>query len=1015
MVMLLAGALVHAQSGISGTVVDENGLGVIGASVMQKGGQNGTITNLDGEFTISVDNGTVLVFSCIGYEDVEATAAPGMRVVMKESNLELDELVVVGYGVQKKSSLTGAISSVKADDLENRTITNAQEALQGKMAGVNLVSTDAAPGSSSTLRIRGISSNASTSPLYVVDGVRMNGIDDLDPNVIESMEVLKDGASAAIYGSEAGNGVVLITTKKGTKGRTRINYDFQYATQNLANMPTLMNASEYAEYMVESGALSQSDIDLNWDGSTDTNWFDIAFEPSKIVKHTLSLQGGNESGNYFLSLGYNSNDGIAVGDKDYYKRLTVTVNADYKIKPWLTVGTTNNISKSDRSSVKSTGNASSILKDAFNADPLTRPSYAEGDVTPHMQELLNAGYNLLRDENGLYYGCPLVADSMNPLERIAVLNDTSSDFRMQGTIYGNLTPVKGMTITSRFGYTLGGDRSTNVNLPFYVSNNQYNDYVSMSSKNGTSISYQWENFVNYTHTWANVHTLSAMAGMSFIKSSSDSVQGELTANNEDAVTQNNSLFYYLNYASSSAIKTAKGELNESAKLSYFARLGYEYNGKYMLQATMRADAADLSYLPLPTRWGYFPSVSAGWTISREPFFESIKNVVEYMKLRASWGQNGSLASLGNYKYSTDITQKGYYPLYADNLSGVIASYPSSMGNDELKWETSEQLDLGIDMRFLQDRLVMGADYFIKKTKGLLIQGATPSYEIGGTTSPINAGNVENKGFEFEFSWKDSIGKDFNYGIRGNLATLDNKVTYIDPSLTRINGATWGRGDVLTVFEKGYPIYYFRGWRYAGVDEASGEPLFWVKDADGNDVKTLSPSEDDKTMIGKGMADLTYGITINLSYKNFDFSIFGSGSVGNDIWMVYTKSDGSEFNRLRNVWYEDRWTSSNTTASHPKAGATQTTYYANSDAMVFDGSYFKIKQIQLGYSLPGIILKKISVNRARMFCSLEDFFTFTNYPGFDPALAASGATNGLGIDQGAYPTSRKVVFGINVEF
>ncbi len=1012
---LSVGFAASAQVRTSGRVVDETGEPVIGASVLEKGSRNGMATDLDGAFSLTVKPGATLIVSFFGFRTVELPASEKMEVVLEEDTKTLDEVVVIGYGVQKKSSLTGAISSVKADDLENRTVTNAQEALQGKLAGVNLVSTDAAPGSSSTIRIRGISSNASTDPLYVVDGVRMSGIDDLDPNVIESMEVLKDGASAAIYGAEAGNGVVLITTKKGHKGHSKITYDFQYATQSLAHIPELMNAEEYMEYMTESGAFSQSDFDLNWDGKTDTDWFSLAFEDSRIVKHTLGMQGGNGDGSYYLSLGYSSNDGIAAGDKDYYKRLTATVNADYKIRPWLTVGTTNNIAKSDRSTVPATGNAGSILKDAFNADPTTKPFYSDSDLNAHMQQLVAGGYNLLKNEDGLYYGAPLVSDAMNPMERILVNLNGGSDIKAQGTIYANLMPFEGLTFTSRFGYNLGWGRNVSVRLPYYVSGDHKNDYLSLSSQNSTDISYQWENFANYTHTFGKAHTLTAMAGMSFQKNNSDFVLGELTANGEDAVTQNDPLFYYLNYASSSSTKSVGGDNTITTKLSYFGRLGYDYKGKYLLQATLRADAADLSYLPVSTRWGYFPSVSAGWTVSQEPFFALLKKAVEYMKIRLSWGQNGSLASLGKYAYSTDITSKGYYPLYVDNPLGVIASYPSSLGNDELRWETSEQFDAGLDMRFLSDRLTFSADYYIKKTKDLLITGAYPSYEIGGETSPINAGNVENRGLELELSWRDRIG-DFEYGIRGNMATLHNMVTYIDPSLVRIAGSTWGRGDVLTYFEKGYPIYYFRGWRYAGVDEASGEPLFWVKDENGADVTTTSPSENDKTMIGSGMPDLTYGVTLNASYKGFDLTVFANGQSGNDIWMVYTKSDGSEFNRLKSVWYDGRWTAANPSgATHPKAGATQTTYYANSDAMVFDGSYLKIKQIQFGYTLPRPLLEKIWLKRARIFCSLEDFFTFTKYPGFDPSIASAHSVTGMGIDQGAYPSSKKVVFGVNVEF
>ncbi len=1011
MVCLLLGSFAaFAQVHTSGRIVDENGEPLAGASVVELGTRNGSISDLDGTFHLTVKPKAVLQVAFFGFKTVEVPAARRMEIVMEEDRLTLDDVVVIGYGQQKKSSLTGAISSVKSDDFENRTVVNAQEALQGKIAGLNLVTTDAAPGSTSTIRIRGISSNASTDPLYVVDGMRMSNIDDLDPNVIESMEVLKDAASAAIYGAEAGNGVILITTKKGSRGNVRISYDFQYASQSLGHMPQLLNAKEYVEYMLESEAYTQYDIDNNWNGKTDTDWIGEAFENSSLQKHTLSLSGGNDRGKFFLSLGYSANDGIAVGNKDYYNRYTGAINAEYKLKPWLTAGTTNNLSYSKTSVISATGGTGTILADAFNADPLTKPFYAQNEFTAHMQELYDLGYNLPRTADGLYYGCPMVTYCMNPLERIEMENDYSSGTSLKGTVYGNLNLFKGFVFTSRFGYSIESKHSTSYETPYYASADFNNPYFKMSSENRSSVGYQWENFANYSREFGS-HTVNAMVGMSVEERSTDNVKGSLDPNGEDAVTVNDPKFYYLDYASASANKSVGGDNSRSAKLSYFGRIGYEFRNKYMLQATLRADAADLSKLPLQTRWGYFPSVSGAWVISQEPFFSPLKEAVDFMKFRLSWGQNGSLASLSGYKYSTDIKTSGYYPLDPDNLSGVIAAYPATMGNNELRWETSEQFDAGLDMHFFDGRLAFDADYFIKKTRDLLVSDTTPSLEVGGATSPINAGNVLNKGFELELAWKSSVGKDFTYGIRGNLATLSNLVTYVDPSLERIEGSSWAKGTVVTYFEEGYPIYYMRGWRFSHIDEATGDPLFFTAD---NEL-TPSPTDSDKTMIGNGMPDLTYGVTLNAAYKGFDLTVFCNGTQGNDIFMAYTRYSNLTSNRVKSVWYDDRWTSGNTAASHPRAGANNLDKYTNSDAMVFDGSYFKVKQIQLGYSIPRKLLQAIHMNRARIYTSFEDFFTFTSYPGFDPAVASSSAKSGMGMDQGAYPASKKIVFGINVEF
>lgn len=465
------------------------------------------------------------------------------------------------------------------------------------------------------------------------------------------------------------------------------------------------------------------------------------------------------------------------------------------------------------------------------------------------------------------------------------------------------------------------------------------------------------------------------------------------------------MFYYLNYASASAIKGVGGEKTRSAKLSYFGRVGYEFAGRYLLQASLRADAADLSLLPATNRWGYFPAVSVGWTVSEEKFFAPLKDHVSSLKLRASWGQNGSLAALSGYAYSTDMALGGLYPFVMGN-SYITSAAPSTMGNDELKWETSEQINVGIDARFLNDRLTFSMDYFDKKTKDLLVSGTTPSLIIGGSTSPMNAGNVSNKGWEFELGWRDRIGS-FNYGVRANLATLKNKVTYIDPSITRLSGVNF-HTSTITYFEEGYPVYYFRGYKFKGVDPATGDPTFYDLDESGD------LNDGDLAYIGDAIPDFTYGITLTAGWKGFDLTVFGTGSQGNDIFNCINRPDFAASNKMKEVFYDNRWTASNPNGSVPRAGATNMDKYQISDALVYDGSFFKIKQIQLGYTFPKNWMKKLCVGNLRIYGSLDDFFTFTKYPGFDPEAAAN-STSGMGIDKGSYPCSKKVVLGFNIEF
>ena len=1007
---LLAGMpflLAQSQIKVSGKVTDDLKESMIGVSVFEKGTTNGVITDLDGNYMLSVKEGAVIVYSYIGYVTQEKKAVPGvMNVTLKEDTKTLDEVVVVGYGVQKKSSVTGAISQVKAEDMQNRTISNAPAALQGKTAGVQVIQTSAAPGSSPTVRVRGYSSNVSSNPLYVVDGVRLSDISGIDPNDIASMEVLKDAASAAIYGAEAGNGVVLITTKKGKSGQGKITYDFQFSSQSLARVPKMLSAEQYIDYMVEANTFTEDYLLQNWDGVTNTAWTDVAFENSRMQKHNIAFTNGSDRGNYYLSLTYLDDNGIVKGNADTYKRLTATINSEYEIKPWLKVGTTNQIEKYNVRSVSTNNEYGSLLTSILQLDPLTPDTYTYENLPTHMLTALNSGKHLLQDDNGNYYAVSkfFAGEQYHPM----IMRDNNigknSGFNVSGSAYADFKPFKGFTFTSRFGYRLSGTRSSTTSLPFYGNATQSRDYVGQSNTSSTTIYYQWENFANYMKTFGQ-HTVTAMVGMSYQESTYDYVNGSLSPNEEDALKKNDPLFYYLNYASASAIKGVGGEKTRSAKLSYFGRVGYEFAGRYLLQASLRADAADLSLLPATNRWGYFPAVSVGWTVSEENFFAPLKEHVSSLKLRASWGQNGSLAALSGYAYSTDMALGGLYPFVMGN-SYITSAAPSTMGNDELKWETSEQINVGIDARFLNDRLTFSMDYFDKKTKDLLVSGTTPSLIIGGSTSPMNAGNVSNKGWEFELGWRDRIGS-FNYGVRANLATLKNKVTYIDPSITRLSGVNF-HTSTITYFEEGYPVYYFRGYKFKGVDPATGDPTFYDLDESGD------LNDGDLAYIGDAIPDFTYGITLTAGWKGFDLTVFGTGSQGNDIFNCISRPDFAASNKMKEVFYDNRWTASNPNGSVPRAGATNMDKYQISDALVYDGSFFKIKQIQLGYTFPKNWMKKLCVGNLRIYGSLDDFFTFTKYPGFDPEAAAN-STSGMGIDKGSYPCSKKVVLGFNIEF
>ena len=505
-ILCLPLAMAQAKWTVSGTVTDQNNEPLIGVSITsgKDAARIGATTDIDGKYTIVVPAGATINFAYVGYVPQDLKAVNGtLDVVLQEDNKTLDEVVVVGYGVQKKSSVTGAISQVKAEDIQNRTVVNPQSALQGKTAGVQIVSASNAPGSSPTVRVRGYSSNVSSDPLYVVDGVRLSDISGLDPNDIASIEVLKDAASAAIYGAEAGNGVVLISTKRGKAGQGKITYDFQYTSERVAKVPKMLNAEQYIEYMAEANTFTLDQMLLNWDGVTNTSWIDETFETGHMQRHNLSFTNGNERGNYYLSLSYMDNNGIIGGDADRYSRLTAAINAEYDIKDWLKVGTTNQIEKWNSRQVSSNNEYGSVLTSVLMLDPLTPFKYSPDNLPSHMVQALNSGKELLTDKDGNYYSVSRwqSAESYHPFTMRDNTVARQSGFNVNGSIFGEFKPVKGLVVTSRLGYRLSASRSSSVDLPFYGNATQSRDFLGLTASNSSTIYYQWENFANYFKTF----------------------------------------------------------------------------------------------------------------------------------------------------------------------------------------------------------------------------------------------------------------------------------------------------------------------------------------------------------------------------------------------------------------------------------------------------------------------------------------------------------------------------------
>ncbi|MBN2636873.1 MAG: TonB-dependent receptor [Prolixibacteraceae bacterium] len=995
------------QKTVTGRVLDVNNQPLPGVTVVIKNTTQGTITGADGEYSIpNVSEDATLVFSFIGMirEEIPVAGMTEINVVLVSDYIGLEEVVAIGYGVQKKSNITGSIASVKSSDLENRTSTDAAQALQGKAAGVQIVNSSGAPGKSASIQIRGFSSNSKTEPLIIVDGLKVTSLDYLDPENIESVEILKDGASAAIYGIEAGNGVILVTTKSGT-GEGSFFYNMQYTTQKIANLPDLMNAQQYMEYIVESGAVSMEEF--QYDGVTDTYWADQMFETGIMQRHTAGFEGGNERGNLYVSLTWLDNNGIITSDKDIYKRLTGQINAEYKVKEWLNIGVTTSIEKSETNTVSEGSRPNiSVLGSILVYDPITPWTYTPGQEPDRIKTWLSQGYNLPSDENGNIYGASIFSGN-TLIWHPAVMRDRSDNlnksFNLRGTGYLNITPIEGLTVTSRLGYRAGYNQTSTYNYKLFI-NATANQSMTINGRSSNNLYYQWENFATYVLDIGQ-NNLSAMAGMSFQHSESDFVYG--TA---DQLTIDVPNFRYLSNAVNSTGMSMQGQPMESANMSYYGRLGWSYDNKYNLQASFRADAYDTSKLDKSNRWGYFPSVSGGWTISDESFMDNIKSKIDMslLRLRASYGINGNVNALGSYQYSTTLnTAISYGYDFGSGGGQLTGSYPSSvLPNPEIKWETYRQINFGLDARFLRDRLTLVMDWYNKDTHDLLTSTAAPA-NTGASNVFVNAGIVNNKGLEIMLGWRDAIG-DFTYDISGNISYLKNEVTE-GTSKDRVDGASIHTSGTVTYFEEGYPLWYLRTYVIESIDPETGAAIY-------EDIKPDGIlNTDDRRMTGSAIPDYTYGMTINLGYKNFDLIVYGAGVQGNEKLFGLNRGDYPQANTILE-FYENRWTpTNNENPKYPKPNYFDQQYKV-SDAMVFDASFFKIKQIQLGYNVPKSILSKAKIAGLRAYVSLDDWFTFSKYPGLDPETNSMDTNiNSLALDYGNYPISKKVVLGVNISF
>lgn len=976
---------------IAGKVVDSQNNSLPGVNVVVKGTLRGTITDMEGNYTIQASPDETIQYRFVGFDekDVLVGDQTTINVVLNESFRDLDEVVVVGYGVRKKSLVTGAISSLDADDIATAPATRVEQAIQGRTSGVTILPTSGSPGAGAKVRIRGTGSNLNSDPLYIVDGMKMRSIDNIEPGDIESLEVLKDAASSAIYGSEGGNGVIIITTKRGKSGEGKVAYDFNYGIQSVKTKMELMNAQEYATYMGEQEAI----IKVPAGTGNGTNWLDEIFESAPMQKHHLSFSGGNDKSTYLASVAYNQQDGVVGGDKASYERLSFRFNGSQKVKDWLEVGNSVTYSHSTRKSIGEDDEYRGVLNNALLIDPTTPVYYEKGQESQKEKDALAAGQTLLKDENGRYYALPvnITGETGNPVAKILTYNNKIGRDQLLGTMYANITPFSGFTFTTRLGMDLVYENNHNWNKKYYFSSESNNGSNTLSDNLDKYFSWQWENFASY-NVLAGDHDFTLMAGYSAEKFQHPNwylYSGPMAMEGDE--------FAYHDHTTSRDQDVVGGNLIERTMTSVFGRLSYNYQSKYLFETSLRRDAS--SVYPENKRGAVFPAFSAGWVASQEDFWNT--SIVDFFKVRASWGQNGSISNLQGNEDKEFWTVSGlYYP----NPSGGYFSGAeiNKLVNKDLLWERSEQTAIGVDLRTLNSRINLSVDYFKKVTRDLIVEGDFPK-SVGNDFPFVNGGDVTNSGFEFNVGYNEKFG-DFRVSVNANASFVENEVTELnrEAAIAGVNV----RGYDLTWFEKGEPIWFFKGYKTDGINETTGMPN--IVDVSGDGKITAA----DITKIGDPHPNMIYGANLNLEYKGIDFLLFLQGTQGNDIYTAWYRPDRPLSNKPK-YFFTDRWAPTNTQASMPRADGSSESIY-RSDLMVQDGSYMRIKQIQLGYSLPKSLIGQIGLSRTRLYVSLDDFFTFTKYEGLDPE---AGSTNNLsqGIDRGVYPIPRKVMFGLSVNF
>ena len=1037
--LLICGSVMFAQTRtVKGKVVDKANEPLIGVAVNIKNTSQGSITDFEGNYSIQVNTeNAVLVFSYIGYDkqEIKVGARNVIDVVMHEASIALDQVVVVGYGTSKRGDVTGSISSIDAAEIKKVPVVNVGQALQGRMSGVQVTNNDGTPGAGVQVLIRGVGSFGDNSPLYVVDGYPGASISNLNPSDIQSIDVLKDASAAAIYGNRAANGVVIITTKRGNADKMQLSVDATVSVQFKPSTFDVLNAQDFASLATEISKKENAPVLDAWanpSGLRTIDWQDLMYRAGLKQNYNLSLRGGSEKVQTSISLGLTNQEGV-VRFSDY-KRYNIALTQDYKPLKWLKSSTSLRYAYTDNKTVFGSGQGGvgrlAKLIPTMTGNPLT-------------DEVENA--------NGVFGFYDKNANAVRDNENVYARSKSNDQKNISHNLIANtsleINPFKGLVFKTNFGISYGASSGYDFN-PYddRVPTTRLATYRQYASN---SFEYLWENTLNYSNTFGK-HSIDVLGGVSI---------QENTARNMSVYGEGLSSDGLRNLGSLQTMRDISGNQQTWSLASQFARLTYKFAERYILTGTVRRDGS--SRFMRGNRWGVFPSVSAAWRIKEESFLKDV-DFISNLKLRASYGEAGN-QNIGLFQYQSSYTtgkrSSNYGYVFGQDKTYIDGMVQAFLPNPNLKWETSKQTDIGIDLGFFNNKLMLTADYYIKKSSDFLLEIQMPA-QTGFTKATRNVGSVKNNGFEFSVDYRDNS-HDFKYGVNVNLTTVKNKIERLSPgkdavaNLQSLGFPTTGNTSwaVFSMSKVGGSIGEFYGFQTDGIIQNQAEidalnanahrlnqddNVWYIASGTApGDRKFIDQNGDgvitdaDRVSLGSPLPKFYGGINLSGEYKGFDFNLFFNYSVGNKILNFVKRnliSMGGEGSiGLQNVgkeFYDNRWTETNPTNKYPRAVWSDVSGNSRvSDAFVEDGSYLRLKNIEVGYTLPANILKKASISKLRIFASVQNLFTITGYSGMDPEIGQSmssstgvaGGVTASGVDVGIYPYSRFFNMGFHLEF